>query len=196
MAPSPYIELHAHSAFSFLDGASTPLELAGSAARLGYEAMALTDHDGISHPYRVCGCRYIGGVGVCVGAYDHLHMGRGGMDHGSDVQLVGGLVRQASQRRYGTHAKIRRGARSDELLVDFDEFSARIDMTPLGCETVRDERDGDDPSSARAVLIYVAGGEVIDADGATELRPGSYVVTGKLFAFGGPPGWKGTIDIH
>jgi DNA polymerase III alpha subunit len=47
MAPSPYIELHAHSAFSFLDGASTPLELAGSAARHGYEAMALTDHDGV-----------------------------------------------------------------------------------------------------------------------------------------------------
>jgi error-prone DNA polymerase len=47
MARARYIELHTHSAFSFLDGASTPLELAGSAARLGYEAMALTDHDGV-----------------------------------------------------------------------------------------------------------------------------------------------------
>ena len=46
-APSPYVELHAHSAFSFLDGASTPLELAGAAATLGYPALALTDHDGI-----------------------------------------------------------------------------------------------------------------------------------------------------
>ena len=46
-SPPPYIELHAHSAFSFLDGASTPLELAGAAATLGYPAMALTDHDGI-----------------------------------------------------------------------------------------------------------------------------------------------------
>jgi error-prone DNA polymerase len=43
----PYVELHAHSAFSFLDGASTPLELAGAAASLGYPALALTDHDGI-----------------------------------------------------------------------------------------------------------------------------------------------------
>jgi error-prone DNA polymerase len=43
----PYIELHAHSAFSFLDGASTPLELAGAAAELGYPAFALTDHDGV-----------------------------------------------------------------------------------------------------------------------------------------------------
>jgi error-prone DNA polymerase len=48
MAPtSPYIELHAHSAFSFLDGASTPLELAEAAEAHGYEALALTDHDGI-----------------------------------------------------------------------------------------------------------------------------------------------------
>jgi len=48
MAPaSPYIELHAHSAFSFLDGASTPMELAIAAKALGYPAFALTDHDGI-----------------------------------------------------------------------------------------------------------------------------------------------------
>jgi error-prone DNA polymerase len=46
-SPPPYIELHAHSAFSFLDGASTPLELAGAAAALGYPALALTDHDGL-----------------------------------------------------------------------------------------------------------------------------------------------------
>ncbi len=44
---APYIELHAHSAFSFLDGASTPAELALGAAELGYPALALTDHDGI-----------------------------------------------------------------------------------------------------------------------------------------------------
>ena len=44
---SPYIELHAHSAFSFLDGASTPAELASAAAKLGYPAFALTDHDGV-----------------------------------------------------------------------------------------------------------------------------------------------------
>jgi error-prone DNA polymerase len=41
-----YAELHCHSAFSFLDGASLPEELAREAARLGLEALALTDHDG------------------------------------------------------------------------------------------------------------------------------------------------------
>ncbi len=42
----PYAELHCHSTFSFLDGASHPEELAEEAARLGLEALALTDHDG------------------------------------------------------------------------------------------------------------------------------------------------------
>ncbi len=42
-----YVELHCHSAFSFLDGASHPVELAPVAAELGYEALALTDHDGV-----------------------------------------------------------------------------------------------------------------------------------------------------
>src|SRR6478609_3540367 len=43
----PYAELHAHSSFSFLDGASAPEELAEEAARLGLESLTLTDHDGM-----------------------------------------------------------------------------------------------------------------------------------------------------
>lgn len=42
-----YAELHAHSAFSFLDGAGTPEELVEEAARLDLRAIALTDHDGL-----------------------------------------------------------------------------------------------------------------------------------------------------
>src|SRR5437870_2855951 len=42
-----YAELHAHSAYSFLDGASTPEELVEEAARLNLRALALTDHDGL-----------------------------------------------------------------------------------------------------------------------------------------------------
>lgn len=42
-----YVELHCHSAYSFLDGASLPEELAVRAAELGYGALALTDHDGL-----------------------------------------------------------------------------------------------------------------------------------------------------
>ncbi|WP_336697839.1 error-prone DNA polymerase [Curtobacterium sp. USHLN213] len=42
----PYAELHAHSTFSFLDGASGPEQLFEEAARLHLHGLALTDHDG------------------------------------------------------------------------------------------------------------------------------------------------------
>ncbi|MEA2399036.1 MAG: error-prone polymerase, partial [Thermoleophilaceae bacterium] len=42
-----YVELHCHTAFSFLDGASHPVELAGAAAEQGHQAIAVTDHDGL-----------------------------------------------------------------------------------------------------------------------------------------------------
>ena len=45
-SPIPYAELHCHSHFSFLDGASDPAELVAEASRLGLTALALTDHDG------------------------------------------------------------------------------------------------------------------------------------------------------
>jgi error-prone DNA polymerase len=44
----PYVELHCHSAFSFLDGASLPDELAAAAVERGHTALALTDHDSVS----------------------------------------------------------------------------------------------------------------------------------------------------
>ncbi|WNV90781.1 error-prone DNA polymerase [Umezawaea sp. Da 62-37] len=44
---TPYAELHAHSNFSFLDGASHPEELVEAAHQFGLDAVALTDHDGM-----------------------------------------------------------------------------------------------------------------------------------------------------
>lgn len=44
---SPYAELHCHSCFSLLDGASTPEALVERATDLGIPALALTDHDGL-----------------------------------------------------------------------------------------------------------------------------------------------------
>ena len=43
---TPYAELHCHSHYSFLDGASSPAELVEEAVRLGLHALAITDHDG------------------------------------------------------------------------------------------------------------------------------------------------------
>jgi len=45
--PDSYIELHCHSNFSFLDGASDPEDLVEQAFYLGYRALALTDHSGL-----------------------------------------------------------------------------------------------------------------------------------------------------
>jgi error-prone DNA polymerase len=47
MSKFPYVELHAHSGFSFLDGASHPEELVLRAKELGYPSLALTDHNGL-----------------------------------------------------------------------------------------------------------------------------------------------------
>ncbi len=41
-----YAELHCHTNYSFLDGASRAEDLVTRAAELGYEALAVTDHDG------------------------------------------------------------------------------------------------------------------------------------------------------
>ncbi|MGO9503471.1 MAG: error-prone DNA polymerase [Streptosporangiaceae bacterium] len=43
----PWAELHCHSSYSFLDGASSPDELVTEAARQGLTALAITDHDGM-----------------------------------------------------------------------------------------------------------------------------------------------------
>ena len=65
-----YVELHCHSSYSFLDGASLPEELAARAAELGYPALALTDHDGVygslefAHAAKDLGVRPITGAEV------------------------------------------------------------------------------------------------------------------------------------
>jgi error-prone DNA polymerase len=73
-----YVELHAHSAYSFLDGASQPEELAAQAAELGYPALALTDHDGVygslefAHAAKHFGVRAITGAEVTLEGGAHV----------------------------------------------------------------------------------------------------------------------------
>ncbi len=67
-----YTELHTHSAYSFLDGASLPAELAERARDLGYDALALTDHDSVAgsmefaHAAQAAGLTAIHGAEVTV----------------------------------------------------------------------------------------------------------------------------------
>ena len=73
-----YVELHCHSAYSFLDGASQPEELAARAAELGYEALALTDHDGVygslefAHAAKAFGVRPITGAEITLDGGAHV----------------------------------------------------------------------------------------------------------------------------
>ena len=73
-----YIELHCHSAYSFLDGASLPEELAVRAVELGYPALALTDHNGVygslefAHAAKALGLRAITGAEVTLAGGAHV----------------------------------------------------------------------------------------------------------------------------
>jgi len=63
-----YVELHCHSSFSFLDGASHPVELAATAAEQGHAALAITDHDGLYGAMELAQATKPLGVRTIVGA--------------------------------------------------------------------------------------------------------------------------------
>ncbi len=73
-----YVELHCHTAYSFLDGASHPQEIAGEAAEQGHAALAITDHDGLhgsmeaAQALKPLGVRAITGAEVSMEDGSHL----------------------------------------------------------------------------------------------------------------------------
>src|SRR5690242_17847145 len=72
---NPYVELHTHSYFSLLDGASSPEELINQAAALGMSALALTDHDAIYGAPRFVRAAHEVGIQPILGAELTLHDG-------------------------------------------------------------------------------------------------------------------------
>ncbi len=67
-ASTGYVELHLHTAYSFLDGASLPEELIGRAADLGYQALAITDHDGLYGAMEFAQLAHAAGIQPITGA--------------------------------------------------------------------------------------------------------------------------------
>lgn len=63
-----YAELHAHSHFSFLDGASSPEAMVEQAAALGLDALALIDHDGFPGAVRFSRAAAEHGISTVFGA--------------------------------------------------------------------------------------------------------------------------------
>lgn len=85
MTETPYAELHAHSAFSFLDGASQPEELVAQAAELGLSALALTDHDGLYGVVRFAQAARRAELPTVFGAELHLPTPTGHLDSPTGV---------------------------------------------------------------------------------------------------------------
>ncbi len=73
----PYAELHAHTNFSFLDGASLPEQLLEEAVRLGLHSLAVTDHDGFYGIVRVAeAAEAHPGIGTVFGAELSLELSK------------------------------------------------------------------------------------------------------------------------
>ncbi len=77
----PYAELHCHSAYSFLDGASLPDELAQRAGELGYTALALTDHNSVCGSMELAQAAPEHGVRAIQGAELDVLCGQGPSHH-------------------------------------------------------------------------------------------------------------------
>ncbi|MBT8225719.1 MAG: PHP domain-containing protein, partial [Dactylosporangium sp.] len=115
----PYAELHCHSTFSFLRGASQPERLIAEAARLDLQALAITDHDGFYGVVRFAAAARTHGVRTVIGAELSLPEGH---------HL---LVLARGRRGYGrlaaaiSEAHLRGGTRGKPQ-YDLEELSATL----------------------------------------------------------------------
>ncbi|MFO7712077.1 MAG: PHP domain-containing protein, partial [Dehalococcoidia bacterium] len=109
-----YAELHCHSNFSLLDGASHPEDLVSKAADLGMPALALTDHDGVYGAirfYKAClkaGIRPIIGAEMTLQDGGHLTLlARNNEGYSNLCRLITGA--QLEQEHRGAHPQPPRG---------------------------------------------------------------------------------------
>ncbi|UYO95955.1 error-prone DNA polymerase [Microbacterium sp. M28] len=129
----PYAELHAHSTFSFLDGASSPEDLLTEAERLGLTALAITDHDGFYGAARFAEAADVGGFGVrtVFGAELSLNLTaprKGSPDPPGEHLLVLARGIEGYHRLSGaiTRAQLR-GGEKGRPRYDIDELAASAD---------------------------------------------------------------------
>ncbi|MFB7252178.1 error-prone DNA polymerase [Microbacterium sp. NPDC056234] len=129
----PYAELHAHSTFSFLDGASSPEDLLTEAERLGLTALAITDHDGFYGAARFAEAADVGGFDVrtVFGAELSLNLTaprKGSPDPPGEHLLVLANGIEGYHRLSGaiTRAQLR-GGEKGRPRYDIDELAASAD---------------------------------------------------------------------
>ncbi|WP_150958790.1 error-prone DNA polymerase [Microbacterium testaceum] len=125
----PYAELHAHSSYSFLDGASSPEELVEEAERLGLHALALTDHDGFYGIVRFAEAAEQRAVKTVFGA--ELSLGLPGPQNG-EADPVGSHLLVLAREEEGyhrlaaaiTHAQLT-GAEKGRPVYDLEDLAER-----------------------------------------------------------------------
>jgi error-prone DNA polymerase len=93
-----YAELHCHTNFSFLDGASHPEELAEEATRLGLAGLAVTDHDGFYGAVRFALAARDVGLPTVFGTELTLLPGRAHCEPGYPARGRSPLLRAPSHR--------------------------------------------------------------------------------------------------
>ncbi|MEX0787131.1 MAG: PHP domain-containing protein, partial [Dehalococcoidia bacterium] len=126
-----YIELHCHSCFSFREGASTPLELVLQARKLGYPALALTDHDGLAGAMEFAQVAKEWGVQPIIGAEITL---RGSVCRGTPRRAQGG--RTVAPTRFRSPRRSNHGAGGGQKAASLDGQGAAHHLTLLA-ETPR-----------------------------------------------------------
>jgi error-prone DNA polymerase len=137
----PYAELHAHSNYSFLDGASSPEQLLEEAVRLGLHSLAITDHDGFYGIARMAeAAEAHSGIGTVFGAELSLGLTRpqnGSTDPEGSHLLVLARREEGYHRLSGaiTEAQFA-GLEKGRPLYDLEKLAARADgnwMVLTGC---------------------------------------------------------------
>ncbi len=158
---APYAELHVHSNFSFLDGASHPEALVEEAARLELDALVLTDHDGMYGAVRFNDAARELGVRVGFGA--ELSLGLPAPQAGAPDPAGSHLLVIARQQT-GYHRLCRvisraqlAGGEKGRPVYDFDELAGELAghvVVLTGCRkgAVRQALAQRGPAAARAEL--------------------------------------------
>ena len=129
----PYVELHCHSAFSFLDGASHPVELAATAAEQGHAALALTDHDGLYGAMELAQAAGPLGVRTIVGAEVTLDDGHHITVLCEDVRGYRNLCRLITRAHEGTRRSPAREPLQPSVSLDEVERHAGGLVCLSGC---------------------------------------------------------------
>ncbi|QCR19959.1 error-prone DNA polymerase [Agrococcus sp. SGAir0287] len=171
----PYAELHAHSHYSFLDGASSPAQLVTEATALGLEALALVDHDGLYGAVRFAEAADHAGLATVFGAELSLGLPEpqtGVADPVGDHLLVLARSPEGYRRLAATITDgYLAGGEKGRPILHLEQVAERAGewLVSTGCRkgAVRRalERDGADAAGAeldRLVSLFGAEGVVVE----------------------------------